>query len=134
MYHLEEGTVQLELFLEKEPIQSICLAEITQVEFVSVVFRKLRMKEIDEHQAKLLVSGFHADFSKFQFVTDGLVIKSIACELLESNWKDGLRTLDAIQLASAKSILSDTDYFHSSDSLLNKIATKENLRVVPVRY
>jgi len=45
------------------------------------------------------------------------------------NWKEGLRTLDSIQLASVLMIRDKVDFFFTSDNLLAEIASHEKIKV-----
>lgn len=127
LYHNENGTEQLiQLFTDKK-IEVIYLADITRIEFSSVVWRKCRMKEISETLAILLIEKFDHDSPKFVFVPDTKILRSRAIELIANYWKKGLRSLDSIQLSSALKVKSKTDLFISSDLLLLEIAEMEGL-------
>jgi len=125
LYHREEGTeLLLELF-EQEGVQVLYLAEITRIEFSSVVWKKCRKNEIDERVALLLLQKFDKDAEKFTFVTEDYLIRNSALELIGAHWRIGLRTLDAIQLASALHIKERIDLFLTADNLLSQISKIE---------
>jgi len=56
-------------------------------------------------------------------------LKILAKTLIGKYWKNGLRTLDSIQLASALNIKEDIDIFLTSDKLLADIAIHEGMNV-----
>ena len=71
------------------------------------------------------VQKFEKDTEKFTFVTENYTIRNTAQELIGAHWRIGLRTLDAIQLASALHINNRIDLFLTSDNLLSQIAKTE---------
>ena len=46
LYHAEDGTDELDNFLEDHLIEGIFLSEISKIEFDSAVWKKVRMKEL----------------------------------------------------------------------------------------
>lgn len=125
LYHREDGTDELLELFDKVGVEILYLAEITRIEFSSVVWKKCRKNEIDESVALLLVQKFEKDAEKFTFVTEDYFIRNSAQELIGAHWRIGLRTLDAIQLASALHIKDRIDLFLTSDNLLSQIAKRE---------
>lgn len=128
LYHKESGTEKLMNFFRDEEIDVIFLAEITSIEFSSVVWKKCREKEIDEKVAKLLIKKFDYDSLKFSFVPESNNLKFKAKELIEKYWQKGLRTLDSIQLASVIEVKDQIEFFFTSDNLLSDIANIEGLK------
>ncbi|MCL4483816.1 MAG: type II toxin-antitoxin system VapC family toxin [Bacteroidetes bacterium] len=127
LYHREEGTDALIELFNKVGIEILYLAEITRIEFSSVVWKKCRKNEIDEGQAQLLIQKFEKDSVKFTFVPEGISLRRTAQELIGTHWKIGLRTLDAIQLASALSVKNKINLFSTADKLLSHISEIEGL-------
>lgn len=127
LYHKEKETEELMEFISTNAIRKIYLADITRVEFSSVVWKKCRMSEISETIAEYLIGKFDGDCSKFTFVRETSALKTEAKKLIAKYWKDGLRTLDSIQLASALSVKEEIKYFFTSDKLLYSIANKEGV-------
>ena len=125
LYHREEGTDELMELFDKVGIEILYLAEITKIEFSSVVWKKCRKNEIDENLAQLLLTKFEKDTVKFSFIQEDLLIRNSAQELIGTHWRIGLRTLDAIQLASALSNKDRIDLFLTSDNLLSQISEIE---------
>lgn len=129
LYHKEDGTQELmDLFIYNS-IDSIFLAEITRIEFSSVVWKKCRKREIDEKIANILIGKFEKDSRNFSFVTESDDLRKYAKELIGKYWKKGLRTLDSIQLASALTIKSRIEVFFTSDIILSEIAVLEGLKI-----
>ena len=108
---------------------TIYVADITRIEFSSVVWKKCRKREISEEIATLLIMRFTEDARKFTFVPDDTETKLFASELIGTHWQQGLRTLDSIQLASALMVKEDVDIFLTSDIVLSQIAKTEGLQV-----
>ena len=125
LYHREEGTDELLELFDKVGVEILYLTEITRIEFSSVVWKKCRKNEIDERVALLLLQKFEKDTEKFTFVTEDYLIRNSAQELIGAHWRIGLRTLDAIQLASSLHIKDRIDLFLTSDNLLSQIAKIE---------
>jgi predicted nucleic acid-binding protein len=116
-------------FFKTHTIEAILLAEITKIEFCSVVWKKCRKNEINESLAQTLIDKFESDSIKFTFIDDNVELKESAKHLLEKHWKKGLRTLDSIQLASALSVNSTIDFMFTSDIILSEIAISENIQI-----
>ena len=130
LYHKEEGTEELMAFLRQNTIEKIYLSELTMIEFDAVVWKKFRKNEIDKDKVDILINNFEKDWIKFTFIKDNNQLKLNARKLIARYGKDGLRSLDAIQLASAVSIKSSTDIFISDDKLLVKFLISEKLKVL----
>jgi predicted nucleic acid-binding protein len=125
LYHLEDGTDELVNLFKEPGIEAIYLAEITKVEFSSVVWKKCRKNEIDENSARQLLERFERDSAKFSFVPEGQLLRQQALALIGAYWKKGLRTLDSIQLSSALKVKSQIELFLTSDKLLAEISRNE---------
>ncbi|MDO9339685.1 MAG: type II toxin-antitoxin system VapC family toxin [Bacteroidales bacterium] len=129
LYHKESGTQELMDFFNKNTIEGIFLAELTEIEFSSVIWKKCRKKEIDEKVALTLIEAFEKDSENFNFVSESTKIRQLAKKMIRKYWKEGLRTLDSIQLASVLMIRDKIDFFFTSDNLLAEIASFEKLKV-----
>lgn len=128
MYHREEGTVDMEKLFQENKIEKIFLAEITSVEFFSAVAKKYRVGEITQEQAHFLYEVFKKDLPKFEvLVQDESVLKK-ATELILKYEKEGLRTLDALQLATAVLGKQHIDLNKTFDKLLEKLFESEGLK------
>ena len=69
LYHKEPGTKELMDFFNKNTIEVIYLAELTEIEFSSVIWKECRKKEIDEKVALILIEAFEKDSKNFNFVS-----------------------------------------------------------------
>ncbi len=125
LYHREEGTDALMELFDSAGIEILYLAEITRVEFSSVVWKKCRKNEIDENLAKLLFVKFEKDAEKFTFIKEDSSLKISAQELIGKHWRMGLRTLDALQLTSALRVKHKINLFLTADNVLSQIAKIE---------
>jgi uncharacterized protein len=114
LYHREEGTSELEQVFSKAKVTTVFLSEISKIEFSSTIWKKVRTKEITELDAQKTVSLFESDFGKYAFITiDSLLIEQ-ANILISKYGKQGLRTLDSIQLSTAVSLFQKADIFFYS--------------------
>jgi predicted nucleic acid-binding protein len=127
LYHRESGTEELMNLFNGIGIEVIYLAEITKIEFSSVVWKKCRKKEIDEKSAAQLIEKFDKDSIKFSYVPEGQTLRLKAKGLIGKHWEKGLRTLDSIQLASALKVRNQIELFLTSDKLLSEISQIEGL-------
>ena len=125
LYHKEDGTDELMRMFNEIGIDGIYLAEITKIEFSSVVWKKCRKNEIDENSARQLIESFERDSVKFSYIPEGHVLRHQALRLIGKHWKTGLRTLDSIQLASALKVKALIGLFLTSDKLLSEISQTE---------
>lgn len=127
LYHHENGTEELENVLLKFRITHIYLSEITKVEFTSALWKKVRTNEIYSEQAVITSKLFESDFEKYNFIsTDSLILEQ-ARNLTIKYGKEGLRTLDSIQLSTCKVIENQNDIFITADKLLSFLIEKEGL-------
>ena len=78
LYHRESGTEELMSLFNEVGIEVIYLAEITKVEFSSTVWKKCRKNEIDERSASQLIEKFDKDSVKFNFVSEGQLLRQNA--------------------------------------------------------
>jgi uncharacterized protein len=126
-YHKETDSDKVIKILPQ--YQSVFLSELTKIEFVSAIWKKVKHGELTETEAKEGIRFFENDYPKFNWVIiDREIIRS-AKELVTQYREMGLRTLDSIQLACAVSLKDETDKFLTSDKILKKIMEKEGLTV-----
>ncbi len=129
LYHTEVGTEKIDKIFVENDVKEIYLSGITKIEFNSVVWRKVRMQEISEEQAKELTKSFTEDYKLYNFVEVNNTLIKKAQQLVTKYGKIGLRTLDSIQLTSAILVKKNIDINKSSDNLLNKIFELEGLKI-----
>ncbi|MBW8334566.1 MAG: type II toxin-antitoxin system VapC family toxin [Prolixibacteraceae bacterium] len=127
LYHHEAGTEELMSLFTEVGMEVIYLAEITKIEFSSVVWKKCRKNEINENIANQLIEKFIRDSAKFKFVAEDRFLRQHAQDLIGKHWKKGLRTLDSIQLASALKVKEQVELFLTADKLLSEISQTEGL-------
>ena len=130
LYHKEAGTDELMELFTNNKIEAIFIAEISKLEFDSVVWKKFRKAEINEAQVQFIIKSFEKDGEKFLFINDNKRLKSQAKKLLSKYGKEGLRTLDSIQLSSAISVKSKAEIFITSDKLLQRFFELEGLEIM----
>lgn len=128
LYHRKTGTDELEQMFSKLNITPTFLSEIPKAEFTSTIWKKVRTKEITESQAQITLKLFETDFPKFIFrVTDSLIIEQ-ARILISKYGRQGLRTLDSIQLSTSISLSKTADLFLTGDNLLKSFFKAEDLQ------
>lgn len=90
---------------------------------------KVRTKEISELVAQQTLSFFESDFGKNTFITiDSLLIEQ-ANIFISKYGKQGLRTLDSIQLSTAISLHQKADIFFTADRQLQSFFLAEGLSI-----
>ncbi|MDP2212207.1 MAG: type II toxin-antitoxin system VapC family toxin [Candidatus Aquicultor sp.] len=106
----------------------IYLSELSLVEFASALMKKIRMKELDEKERHLIWEAFLSDIQAESIEFIGLAqedFHAAADRILELGRDHSLRTLDALQLASALKV--DNARFLAADTSLNSIAQELGL-------
>lgn len=127
LYHAEKDSYLVEDLFKTNTIVAVFLSELTKTEFASSVWKKWRLKEINEPQVNVLLKSFEDDFKKYSFVpVDSAVIEQ-ARWLLDKYGRHGLRTLDSIQLSTALFLRSQAGLFKSADKLLTSFLVAEGL-------
>ena len=130
LYHSEKDSEAIESILDNYNISAVTLSEITKIEFNSAIWKKYRTNEVDIAIVKSLANSFSADYSKYIFVRMNNKLVKSAYELIAKYGLLGLRTLDAIQLASIVSHKNSIDFAVTSDSLLKSIILLEGIQVI----
>ncbi len=132
LYHKENGSEELvDILLQYEEDLVLTISDICKIEFHSAFLRRVRTKEIDREIIEQVFQYFEQDLAFYHIVEVNDKVKQSALSLLdEVAWEKGLRTLDAIQLASALTAQNwlPIAYFISADQKLLKIA-KEHFTV-----
>ncbi len=129
LYHYEADTDAVNDALSKG-VGEMFLSETSILEFRSAMWKKYRKSEIDENTALGSISCFQDDYNLFQWITLSSEIIQSASGLLMKYGKQGLRTLDSLQFASALTLKDEDCIFLTSDNLLKSLFEKENLKVV----
>jgi predicted nucleic acid-binding protein len=133
LYHNETGTEEIENIFIQNKISGIFLSEISKIEFASTVWKKVRMKDITEVQANTLIELFENDLSKFTFIQVDNIIIELSKYFISKHGREGLRTLDSIQLSTSVMLKERIDLFKTTDNLLNKFLSAEGLPISLVR-
>lgn len=127
VYHKEDDSDKIIITLPQ--YQDIFLSELTKIEFVSAIWKKVKYGELTETEAREGIHFFENDDNKFEWVLIDREIIRLAKKFVNLYWEMGLRTLDSIQLACAVSLKNKADTFLTSDKILKKIMEKEGLKV-----
>jgi len=135
LYHDEDGTEEtLSIINTHNPI--ILISDLTKIEFISAFAKKVRTNEITKDDFQEIVLLFENDTKKYEIIEIDKGIKSLAVDLLKMiGCKRGLKSLDALQLASAltfSKIKYMLDLFVVSDKNLGKIAEEQGLQTMIV--
>jgi predicted nucleic acid-binding protein len=127
LYHKETGTEEFEQLFTSLKITTIFLSEIAKVEFTSTVWKKVRTQEISESEARTTLELFEIDLTKYTFIpTDSIIIEQ-ARVMVSKYGRQGLRTLDSIQLSTAISLFNHAEIFITDDKLLKSLFDIEGL-------
>lgn len=127
LYHQEIGTEQLLNFLNQNPDHKIFISQLTLVEMYSALSKKVRIGHLSSEQMKNFLIVLDSDFKKCTIVNiDSSVIEKAQQLVIQFGLK-GLRSLDAIQLASAIKIKSLVDVALTGDNLLKKMLIEEGI-------
>jgi len=129
LYHREADTAMLEQIFSTAKVTNVFLSEISKIEFTSTVWKKVRMREITEFEAKTTLDLFEADFEKYTFVPADSFIVEQARVLTSKYGIQGLRTLDSIQLSTSVSLFQQVNIFFTSDNLLKSLFVAEGLPI-----
>lgn len=129
LYFNEEDTPRLDKLFSENIITEISISELTKIEFFSAIYKKLRTKDLQSQNANDILSAFVADETKYKVVLIDSEIVRNSQKLIEKYGVIGLRSLDAIQLASACSLRGNLDYALSGDKLLNQFLLDEGIKI-----
>lgn len=121
----EAGAIALQQFTDSNGI--IYLSTLAQVEFASVLSRKRNRGELSLSETKALQQRFEADVNLYGWVEQTPALRQLAIQLIQKHLS--LRTLDAIQLASALAVQADIQAFFTHDNRLRDAALAEGLPV-----
>ncbi len=103
LYHREAGSDELVTFLRRHATDLIItVADITRTEFHSAFLRRVRTGEIALEPVYRVFEVFDHDCNMFHMISVDDTVKRMAVMLLDHIApRQGLRTLDAFQLAAA---------------------------------
>lgn len=123
LYHHEAGTEEVETVIAET--DSIFLSELAKVEFNSAVWKNIRSESLTENDGNDLIRYFKQDYELFNWISIDNTIIHKASELLNRHGNIGLRSLDAIQLASALQTKNKITLYHTFDEVLQSAFEKE---------
>jgi predicted nucleic acid-binding protein len=107
-FHVEEGTEAVTALVQADD-NDIWVSELAKIEFVSAVHKKYRMAQIDDKQLATALTGFEVGYASFHVEPLGPAVTDEADRLLKEHAKtNGLRALDALQLAAFVLLADDT--------------------------
>jgi len=129
LYQREPDSGTVEEVFKNRSIDDIFISEIAKVEFVSALFKKVRMKETELADAEKAIRLFENDLTKYTVVAAQSNLLETAKDLIVTYGITGLRTLDSIQLACAIEVRDQIDKYFTSDKLLRFLFQKENLPI-----
>jgi hypothetical protein len=87
------------------------------------------MKELSREQAHTILTLFSQDFDRYQFIAIDDTLLQLASQLIDKHGLNGLRSLDALQLASAVTARTEVTLYKTADRLLNDLFKAEGLPV-----
>src|SRR5262245_1170533 len=119
LYHQEQGSETVEGWAADRTIR-IWLSDLARVELHSVFVRKVREGELADAALQTALECFREDLrSRFHIVllTEDIVERAVSL-LLEHGKRRPLRTLDALQIASAQAVDSNSLTFVTADRQL----------------
>ncbi len=125
LYHQEVGSQAIDDFFAKNTITRIYISEIAKIEFISTVWKKIRMAEISKDNGLAIITLFKVDLKKYTVIPIERPIIKLAEELFSKYGYGGLRTLDSIQLATAIAVKDQIQLFKSDDKLLADFFNQE---------
>jgi len=127
LYNKEADTHIVENIFIQNSVTFIFLSEISKMEFISAIWKKVRTKEIAEEKAEIIIQLFEKSFENYFFIKNDSLVFDHARTLLAKYGKLGLRTLDSIQLSVAVSLINEVDLFVTADKLLKFFFNIESL-------
>jgi predicted nucleic acid-binding protein len=129
LYYKEEGTSKLDKLFIENVITEIYISEITKTEFFSAIYKKLRTGNLQIENVIDLINAFTADEHNYSIILIDREIVSFSQKLIEKYGIKGLRSLDAIQFASAYTVREAIDFAISDDKMLNMFLLSEGIQI-----
>lgn len=121
-YHEEEGTASVTALI-LDCSGDIHISELAKLEVISSFCRRFRSKEIDEGAYQEAVFAFREDLQRYKLVPlTELVLNKAELIMLDLAPTFGLRTLDALHLATFKSDNLPESLFVAGDKILLQAA------------
>lgn len=129
-FNVEQGTEHVtELILNRR--NRIFISELARLEIYSALYRKFRNHQIDNVQLNEAISGFNDQLVQFNLESMNQLILDEAGVMLQNFGKNyGLRTLDAIHLATFSLIAEKSWVFVCSDDILGKVVKELGFKLI----
>jgi predicted nucleic acid-binding protein len=128
----EATSDRIEKFIQKLPVGELAVSHWTQVEFSSLLARRVRMKELTRAQAGEAMAMFsHLLTNSYHLIIPGVNDYDLATHFLRLD-HSGLRAGDALHLAIAKN--HSMEQFYTLDKNLVKTALELNIPATPGIY
>jgi predicted nucleic acid-binding protein len=110
---------------------TVMVSELLKVEVKCAFFRRFRNKEISSEQLKQMLVDFDVLYSSFKVVICGTSVFEEADSLVvKFGQSSGLRTIDALQLATFTSIADKDWHFVIADITMASVAKKLGKKVI----
>lgn len=121
-FHVECGTELVTQIVENSASE-IWISELARLEFTSALYRRYRNKTLDEIRLHTAITFFDQQLTNFNIEPLNQLVLDEASLLLKRYGKEyGLRTLDALQLATYSLISEQGWCFVTSDTVLAGVA------------
>lgn len=117
-----------------KPDDELIISELNKIEFKSALCRTVRLREISNEAAHQRIMLFEADLKNFRIQQISSETLQLSANLLDKySVQNGLRSLDAIHLASAieANLNNKIDFLLTLDRTLATVAKLEGLNVHP---
>ncbi|MBI3960192.1 MAG: type II toxin-antitoxin system VapC family toxin [Chloroflexi bacterium] len=129
LFHREIGTERLQQLL-LDAGTSPHVSELARLEFYTTLYRRRREKSIGHRGLVAILEEFEAEWASYSVEPLGTLVTQEAVGLLkEFGEEHGLRTLDALHLATFVLLAEDDWVFVVADSRLAEIARKRGFQV-----
>lgn len=118
--------------LVNDPASVVWVLDLAKIEFHSALYRRFRSGELSDAVMQIALDGFDDQFKMFHIepMTSALVDEASAL-LQRYGKKEGLRTLDALQLAGFFLVAEKEDWcFVCADDALCRIADLAGYKVI----
>ncbi|MCB1189951.1 MAG: type II toxin-antitoxin system VapC family toxin [Leptospiraceae bacterium] len=130
LYNPEAETEELTNFILQDDIEEILISEIALIEFHSAFWKKFRENQITEDDLNIVIKLFSNEtFYKIIPLSESII--KTAIDLMERHGRNGLRTLDSIQMSSI--FIANVNYDDLTvitfDSILTKIIALEGIQI-----
>ncbi|MBI4645777.1 MAG: type II toxin-antitoxin system VapC family toxin [Bacteroidia bacterium] len=133
-FHNEQGTGTVIKLLSQQNV-SVWISELTKIEFKSALYRRFNNKQISEENLQIAFTGFNDYLINISAVPLNTITLSEAENVFLKFHNSGLRTLDALQLATYM-LLSDKElhFVSADDKLCQIIEMTGNKAINPISY